>query len=79
MVGASVALKAIRTGWDGIPRFATSVRTGQVSANVGMRLWGSAVSRDSIRRAADEEGMAVEVAWDAEGRMGHAFFFPDLR
>jgi TnpA family transposase len=56
VVSASVALKAIRTGWDGMLRFAASVRTGQISANVGLRLWVSAASRDPTRRAAEELG-----------------------
>ena len=56
VVSASVALKAIRTGWDGMLRFAASVRTGRISANVGLRLWGSAASSDPTRRAAQELG-----------------------
>jgi TnpA family transposase len=31
VVGAGVALRAIRTGWDGMLRFAASVRTGGIS------------------------------------------------
>ena len=38
VVGAGVALRAIRTGWDGMLRFAASVCTGRISANVGLRL-----------------------------------------
>jgi hypothetical protein len=56
LVSASVALKAIRTGWDGMLRFAASVRIGRISANMGLRLWGSAASRDPTRRAAEELG-----------------------
>ncbi len=71
-----MALKAIRTGWDGILRFATSVRTGRVSANVECVCGGSAVSRDSISpRRRRGRAWRVEDAWDAEDRMGHAFCF----
>ncbi|VTU45941.1 Transposase, TnpA family (plasmid) [Variovorax sp. SRS16] len=56
VVSASVALNAIRTGWDGMLRFAASIRTGRISANVGLRLWGSAARGDHGRRGADELG-----------------------
>jgi TnpA family transposase len=56
VVSSSVALRTIRTGWDGMLRFAASVRAGRVSANVGLRLWGSAASGDPARRAAGELG-----------------------
>ncbi|MBT2303890.1 Tn3 family transposase [Variovorax paradoxus] len=63
VVSTSVALTAIRTGWDAMLRFAASIRTGRISANVGLRLWGSAAKGDGSRRGADELGRLLRTVF----------------
>ena len=63
VVSTSVALNAIRTGWDGMLRFAASIRTGRISANIGLRLWGSGAKGDSGRRGADELGRLLRTVF----------------
>jgi TnpA family transposase len=63
IVDASVVLKAIRAGWDGMLRVAASIRADRVSANVALQRWGSAARGDPIYRAADELGRLLRTVF----------------
>ena len=48
--------KAIRAGWDELLRVVASIRVGKISAELALRLLGSAAQGDPAHRAADQLG-----------------------
>lgn len=51
-----LSLKAIHAGWDELLRVAASIRIGKISAELALRLLGSAAQGDPAHRAADHLG-----------------------
>jgi TnpA family transposase len=51
-----LSIKAIRAGWDELLRIAASIRIGKISAEIALRLLGSAAQGDPAHRAADHLG-----------------------
>jgi TnpA family transposase len=73
IVDASVALRPVRAGWDGVLRIGASVVSGLVSAPVALRHLGGAAAGDQVRRAADQLGRLLRTAFLCDYFTNRAF------
>ncbi|MDE3108874.1 MAG: Tn3 family transposase [Acidobacteriota bacterium] len=69
-----VSLVSIRKQWDNLCRFAASIQSGRVNANVAMRWLSSAAKGDPLRRAADQLGRLLRSIFLCD-----YFTLPDFR